>query len=134
VLCLGASVFLFWMLFSTIVPSLTPNAWRLLMMAVNLFILALTCLTIVRLYHLRERMPQSEGGLFPRRGWKSPVGSILMWMALPLCGLALSVFIPPTTDAYGFVFPGTMLAGLELIGARFFVQASSREMRSPGAG
>jgi hypothetical protein len=131
---LGASIFLFSNLYSTILSSLSPASWRVLMMAVNLLILALTCLTIVRLYHIRVRMPPSEGGPFPLNGWKSQVAVVVVWTVIPLTAVVLAIFIPPTTDAFGFVFPATMLAGIALLTAWSLARISSGWIRTPGAG
>jgi hypothetical protein len=131
-LCLLASLLLFSKLFSTILQSLSPDSWRVLMMALNLLILGGTCFTVVRTY--RARMLQSDGGPFPLSSWQSQVWAIVLWTAWPLCALALALFIPPTADAFGIVFPATMLAGAELLATRFLTRESSGPMRTPGAG
>jgi hypothetical protein len=130
--CLLASFLLFGKLFSTILASFSPDSWRVLMMGVNLLILGGTFFTMVRTY--RVRIPQVDGGPFPLSAWQSQVRAILVWMALPLCALALAVFIPPTADAFGVVFPVSMGAAMVMFVARFLARESSGEMRTPGPG
>ncbi|HEV2457835.1 MAG TPA: hypothetical protein VGS80_05680 [Ktedonobacterales bacterium] len=126
-----ASFLLFAHLFDTFLAALSSDSWRVLMIAVNLLILSGTCFTVVRSY--RVRSAPSDRGPFPLNAWQSQVRAIGLWTALPLCALALAVVIPPTADAFGMVFPATMLAGVELIVTRFLAGESSGSMRTPGA-
>jgi hypothetical protein len=130
-LCLLASFLLFSNLFVTLLSSLSPDSWRVLLMAVNLLILAWTCLTVVRIY--RARIALSEEGSFPLSYRQRHVRAFALWMALPLCALALAVFIPPTAAAFGLVFPVSMLATGVLVAARSVATESSRSLRTPGA-
>jgi hypothetical protein len=53
-LCLLAFSLLFSnLLFVTILSSLSPGSWHVLLMSVNLFVLGWTCRTVVRLYRAR---------------------------------------------------------------------------------
>ncbi len=131
-LCLLAFSLLFSnLLFVTILSSLSPDSWRILLMAVNLLILGWTCLTVVRIY--RARMAQSDGGPFPVSSWQRQVRAIVLWTALLLCALALAVFIPPAAAAFGLVFPVSMAATVVLFTARYVATESSRSMPTPGA-
>src|SRR5258707_11254311 len=108
-LCLLAFSLLFSnLLFVTILSSLSPDSWRILLMAVNLLILGWTCLTVVRIY--RARMAQSDGGPFPVSSWQRQVRAIALWTGLLLCALALAVFIPPAPAAFRLLFPVSMAA------------------------
>jgi hypothetical protein len=131
-LCLLASFLLFAHLFVTFLAALSPDSWRVLMIAINLLILSGTCFTVVRSY--RVRSAQSDRGPFPLHSWQSQVRAIGLWTALPLCALALAVVIPPTADAFGMVFPASMLAAVVLVTAHYVARESSRSMRTPGAG
>jgi hypothetical protein len=131
-LCLLASSLLFSHLFVTFLAALSSDSWRVLMIAVNLLILSGTCFTVVRSY--RVRSAPSDGGPFPLSSWQSQVRAIGLRTALPLCALALAVFIPPTADAFGMVFPASMLAAAVLFIACYLARESSRSMRTPGAG
>src|SRR5258708_10362999 len=103
-LCLLAFSLLFSnLLFVTILSSLSPDSWRILLMAVNLLILGWTCLTVVRIY--RARMAQSDGGPFPVSSWQRQGRALVLWAALPPRGRALAVFIPPAPLPFGPLLP-----------------------------
>jgi hypothetical protein len=131
-LCLLAFSLLFSpLLFVTILPSLSPDSWRVLLMALNLFALGWTFRTAVRIY--RARIPRSDGGPFPTSSWQWQVRAIALWTALPLCALALVVFIPPTAAAFGLAFYASLLAAGALFMALAVATESSRSMPTPGA-
>src|SRR5258708_20739722 len=88
-LCLLAFSLLFSnLLFVTILSSLSPDSWRILLMAVNLLILGWTCLTVVLFY--RARMAQSDGGPFPVSSWRRQERALLLCTALLLLSLPFS--------------------------------------------
>jgi hypothetical protein len=127
---LGSSV-AFAELFVTILRSLSADSWRVLMIALNLGILSGTCSVAVRTSNVHVRQP--DEGPLPASSWQNQVWAIVVVTALPLCALALAVFIPPTAAAFGLVFPVSMFATVVLLAARSVGAQSSGPMRTPRA-
>lgn len=130
-LCLLASSVLFWELFFRFLRSLSADSWRVLMIALNLLVLSGACFTAVRAYRARFRQP--EGEPFPLGSWQSQVRAVLLVTAVLLCALALAVFIPPTSAAFGLVFPASMIAFVVLAVTHIVGMESSGPMRTPRA-
>jgi len=114
-------------------PHAYRDASRVEAIALNLLWLSLACSFAVNSYSARFRRP--DGGPFPLDSWQSQVRAIVLLSALPLCGIALALVIPPTALAFGVVFPIGMLAAVVSLGAWITVgTASSGSMRAPPTG
>jgi len=116
--------------FVTDLLSSSPHAYRdsirLSIIALNLIVLSSACSVAVNTYSVRFRRP--DRGPFLLDSWQSQVRTIAPLSALPLCEIALALVIPPTSLAFGVVFPISILAAV-LVGA-----ASSEPMHTPQTG
>jgi hypothetical protein len=99
-------------LLNTLLPSFPQwpvAADPVLGIALNLGLLGGVCSYVVGAYTLRFRRPGS--GSYPLALWQSQVRWWCALAALPLCGLAVAVFLPPT-PLVGFVLPVLYLLAL----------------------
>lgn len=113
-------------------PYLYLDSTRWVMIALNLISLSGACSVAVFTYNTRFLRP--DGRPFPLDSWQSQVRAIVLLSALPLCALALVLFIPPTSRAFEIVFPITIIAAVVLFVALTTVYAANnRPMRTPRA-
>jgi hypothetical protein len=95
---------------------------RGVVIALNLGAIGGACSTAVNTYSTRFRQPAQ--GPFLLSSWQSQARAIGLLAALPLCALALAVFIPPTSFAFGLVVLITFLAAVALVVANILTLAS----------
>ena len=87
--------------------------------ALNLGLLGGACSCVVTTYSTRFRRP--DRGPFPLGSWQSQMRAIVLLAALPLCALALALFIPPTPPA---LFLASLLdIAISLLGAMVLLAA-----------
>ncbi len=115
-----------------------PAYWdsgRTGVIALNLVWLSMACTFVAIAYSTGVRQPGL--GPFPLGSWQSQVRAILLLSALPFCGIALALIIPPTSRAFGVVFIIFLLASIVLLAAFVALAAgtaSSGPMRTPPTG
>ncbi len=96
-------------------PQWPVEAAPALGIALSLGLLSGACSFVVNVYTLRFRRPSS--GPYPLASWQSQVGWWWALSILPLCVLALAVFLPPA-PLLGFVLAAlTLLAALAYLAA-----------------
>ncbi len=87
--------------------------------ALNLGLLGGACSCVVTTYRTRFRRP--DRGPFPLGSWQSQMRAIVLLAALPLCALALALFIPPTPPALFLV--SLLDIAISLLGAMVLLAA-----------
>ncbi len=117
---------------SSVPASWSADGERLLLVGLNLGLLSGACSLAVNSYSTRLRRP--DRGPFSLDSWQSQVRAIALLSALPLCGSALALVIPPTSLAFVVVFPITLLAAVVMIAVQIVGMASSGPMRTPRTG
>jgi hypothetical protein len=119
-------------LIGPILLSLSLASWRVVMIALSLIILFMTCDTIALPYRTGvPQIPRPDMGPVALGSWRKQARAIVLWLATPLCALALSIFIPITSRAYQFVFPVFILSAILAAVARLIVYESRRSQRAP---
>jgi|GEM_PF-6358904 len=108
-------------------PQSPPDFNRMLVIALNLGMIGGASSTTVSTYSLRFRPPAQ--GPFLLSSWQSQARAIGLLSALPLCALALAVFIPPATFAFGLVVLITFLAAVALVVANILPLVSPARSR-----
>jgi drug/metabolite transporter (DMT)-like permease len=124
-----ASLVLFLGLLITILPSFPRwpvDAFRGLLIALNLGMLGGACSFAVNAYSIRFRRSDRES--FPLDSWQSQVRAIVLLAALPIGALALAVVIPPTSLAFGVVFPISILGAIGLLVASLLMNSGRRAL------
>jgi hypothetical protein len=111
VLCVAAFIVL------RLAPPHTPvfTSLRLMAIALNLSLLGLACTAVALRYNRRVRW--TDGRPFPLDWWQRQVLAILVLATLPICALAMTISIPPTSPAFQLVFPISALGSFVLTGA-----------------
>lgn len=92
-------------------PSL--DASRVEVVAANLGLLCLVAAFVVRLYS--TRILQLDGRPFALRSWQRLIGATVLVTLLPICAIVLALAIPPTSDAFQFVFPISLIGAVVLL-------------------
>lgn len=133
-LCLLSACLLVGSLVGPILSTLSLDSWRILTIALNLFILALTYFAINHRYRAGiPPIPQPDMGPVPLTSWQKQARAVALWTALPLCALALAIFIPVTSRAFQFVFPVSILAAVMAGVVGLIAWESRRSIRVPRA-
>lgn len=88
-------------------PPFPPYLVRITGIAVNLGLISMACSSVVNVYNLRFRQPAREP--LPLASWQSQLRTVALLVVLPLCGLALTLFLPPAFPAFYLV------AGIDLL-------------------
>ena len=108
------------------IPRSPVDPSRMLVIALNLGMLGLACNVAVNSYSMRFRQPDKRP--FPLDSWQSQVRTILLLAALPIAALVLAVAIPPTSLAFGIVFPISIIGVIVLVVATLQMNIGRRAM------
>jgi hypothetical protein len=84
------------------VPHSSLDSSRVGVIVPNLMLLSLAWSFPVNSYNIRFRRP--DRGPLPLDSWQSQVRAIALLSALPLCGIAFALFVPPSSFAFVAVF------------------------------
>ncbi len=100
-------------------PQSGVYATRVAVIVGNLGVLSGACSVAVQTYSTRFRQP--DRGPLPLASWQSRMRAIFLAAALPICALALAVFIPPTQSAFEIVFPVSIIGAVVLLAASLWM-------------
>jgi len=116
-------------------PHAFGDSARVWVIAMDVLWLSMACNFICLAYVTRVGRPGL--GPFPLDSWQSQVRAIVLLSALPLCGIALALVIPPTSAAVWIIIPLSLLATIEMVVllAAFGVgMAGTGSVRAPPTG
>ncbi|MGZ3602489.1 MAG: hypothetical protein ACXWQ5_23320 [Ktedonobacterales bacterium] len=93
-------------------PWRSVDASRVESIALNLIVLGLGSTSVLATYNIRFLQPDRRP--FPLSSWQSQLRGIALVAVLPICGIVLALFIPPTSVAFAIVFLVTLSGFLML--------------------
>ena len=97
------------------------NGSRMELVALDVGLLGLAVIATLSAYQSRHMIMR-----LPPTSWQSQARTMVLLAVLPLCGLILALFIPPTRSIYGIAFAVSLLAIFVVMISSFVIFAGSQ--------